>query len=211
MNCSITSFGRRETAVNSNCLPCPRLRPLNYFSVLFLLNWSKHLCIEISVLTCTSIFIPPSCCHVLQAGLFSLWLFLPNFLGNVLGSAEGQVRDQGCSRGTSTTFRTSLNPTEFHENMYLKGHGVTGPRELLQTARGRWRIGKEFFSERVRRGCDGIPREAMAASVSLSVSKARLDRSWKKPGRVEDVPAHGRGGTGFSLIQTQTIPGFYRF
>ena len=53
-------------------------------------------------------------------------------------------------------------------------------------------IGKKFFTMRVVKHWNRLPRETVAAP-SLEAFKARLDGAVEKPGLVEDVPGYGRG------------------
>jgi len=79
----------------------------------------------------------------------------------------------------------------------------------LKECRFRLNIRKKFFTMRVVRHGNRLPREAVAA-LSPEVFKAKLDRALSNlEGLLEGVPAHGRGGgTRRSLrpFPNQTIP-----
>jgi len=67
-----------------------------------------------------------------------------------------------------------------------------GNGSKLKDGRFRLDIRKKFFTMRVVKHCNMLPREGVA-SPSLEAFKARLDGALSHPGLVKDVPAHGRG------------------
>jgi len=73
---------------------------------------------------------------------------------------------------------------DFSQGCVVIGQG--GMACKLKKGRFRLDIRKKFFTMRVVKHWNRLPREAVAAP-SLEVLKAR------QPGLVQDVPAHGRG------------------
>lgn len=113
--CTITSFGRRTTALSPNWLPHPRVRSLNYFPVLFLINLERafvhrNLGTNVHQHFYTSLQLPRSAGRELfQSGKFP---------GKCAGISQGgRWGTRGCSKGTRARLGTSLNPKEFHENV----------------------------------------------------------------------------------------------
>lgn len=88
MNCTITSFGR-ATAISSKWFPHPRVRSLNCFSVLLLINLEqafvhRNLSANVYKRFYTSLQLP----HSAGRDFVPFCLFLPNFLGSAKGALD---------------------------------------------------------------------------------------------------------------------------
>ena len=94
----------------------------------------------------------------------------------------------------SDSTHSSGNNYHFSENIFM-ACGIHG--------RFRLDVRKKFFTMRVVRHCNRLPRKAVAAP---SLAQGQVAWSSEHPGLVEGVPAHDRGGWNHMIFKVPSNP-----